>query len=89
MRPDYVDGTVDGSAFAGVNTHFDSSVPLTLGAWSGDGHMYSNSAMHDFRVYDEVLTQQQIRALMIPEPATAFSVALAGAGLAGQRRRRV
>jgi hypothetical protein len=45
--------------------------------------------MHDFRVYDEVLTQQQIRALMIPEPSTAFSLALAGAGLASQRRRRV
>jgi hypothetical protein len=85
----YLDGNLDGTGFSGANTHIDGSVPLTLGAWSGDGHTYSNSAMHDFRAYDEVLTQQQIRGLMIPEPSIAFSMALAGASLAGHRRRRV
>lgn len=85
----YVDGNLDGSAFSGVGTHPDASIPLTLGAWSGDGHTYSGSAMHDFRVYDEVLTQQQVQALMIPEPSIAFTLALAVAGLAGRRHRRI
>ena len=47
-------------------------VPLAIGAWTGDGHGYSTSVIDDFKVFNRVLTQAEILAL-INTPPTAIA----------------
>lgn len=68
----YLDGNLDGSSTNSPAVNSSSSIPLTLGAWTGDGNEYSNSNMDDFRVYNNALTQAQIQAL-IPEADPAWT----------------
>ncbi|HLJ94305.1 MAG TPA: LamG domain-containing protein [Gemmataceae bacterium] len=58
----YLDGSLDGSPSA-VTLNPDTSAPLTIGAWIGDGAGYSNSTIHDLYIFDTVLTQDQINTL--------------------------
>ena len=81
----YIDGNLDGSATGTPAVHSNTAVPLSLGAWIGDGKEYSTSNMDNFRVYDNALTQGQIQAL-IPEPASLSLLGIAGISLLGRRR---
>ncbi|HLJ93052.1 MAG TPA: LamG domain-containing protein [Gemmataceae bacterium] len=58
----YLDGSLDGSPSA-VTLNPDTSAPLTIGAWIGDGAGYSNSTIHDLFIFDTVLTQDQLNTL--------------------------
>ncbi len=81
----YLDGNVDGTGnIAGTITN-KPGVPLGIGAWYGDGNSYPDAEIDDFRVYDDVLTQDEIRAI-IPEPSAGALLSLAL--LAAIRRRR-
>ena len=81
----YIDGErVGGSATTG--TIDARSTELGIGAWIGDGASFSRSALDDLRIYDNVLTQSDIQAL-IPEPAGLGLLALGGLGLFARRRR--
>ena len=59
----YVDGvrTATRGPFAGF--HDGASIPLTIGAWIGDGASYSTSRIDDVAVYDHVLDPAQVFAL--------------------------
>jgi hypothetical protein len=41
----------------------DTTVPLTIGAWTGDGATYSNSTIHDVYLFDSYLMQTDIQNL--------------------------
>jgi hypothetical protein len=85
----YIDGHLDGTGTSNVTVNGDTTTPLALGAWLGGGNSFASGAMSDFQVYDTVLTQAQIQAL-VPEPSSW--VALGGLGAMGlfvlARRRR-
>jgi hypothetical protein len=83
----YLDGNLDGSGTAAGSINVSTAVPLTLGAWAGDGAGYSTSMMDDFRVYDRVLTQSEVQAL-IPEPGSFTLLALGGLAVGVRGRRR-
>jgi hypothetical protein len=59
----YVDGNLDGSGTAVGTLNADMTMPLTIGAWIGDGNGYSNSTIHDVFLFDTVLSQDDIQAL--------------------------
>jgi len=64
----YIDGVLDGSSSINGTISNNAGVPLTIGAWTGDGRGYSTSAIHDFRVFNRVLSQEEIRALINTPP---------------------
>ena len=82
----YIDGDLNATSFATGTITNNGGIPLTIGAWTGDGAGYSTSTINDFRVYDAVLSESQIEAL-IPEPASLGLIGLAGVGLLARRRR--
>jgi hypothetical protein len=60
----YLDGNLDGQGFgplAALQT--DTTMPLTIGAWFGDGATYSNSTIHSVFLFDTVLSQSDIQTL--------------------------
>ena len=69
----YRDGEVDGSSDASGAMRSDLNVPLTIGAWSGDGGGYSTSMIDEVKVFNHVLTQNEIRELMLPPSAISLS----------------
>ncbi len=87
----YVDGKLEASdTTTGTTTdNATGSMPLYLGAWGGDGGAYSTALIDDVRVYDHVLTEGEVKAL-VPEPSTVvLSVfGLLGLAIAGGRRRK-
>ncbi|NIQ97841.1 MAG: hypothetical protein GWN87_29525, partial [Desulfuromonadales bacterium] len=47
----------------------DASVPLTIGAWIGDGGGYSTSTIDDLKIFDTVLGEEEVQALNVaPTP---------------------
>jgi hypothetical protein len=66
----YIDGVLDGSSSAFGTISNTPGIPLTIGAWTGHGHGYSTSVIDDFKVFNSVLTQAEIQAL-INTPPTA------------------
>ena len=87
----YVDGQPQTLAYNGagaslaINTAVSPTTQVRIGA-SGHATNYNiTGSIDDVRMYDEVLTQAQIQALMVPEPSIA---ALSGMALALTWRRR-
>ena len=70
----YLNGNPDGSGSFAFGSKRDD--PILLGGDAGAGKTF-NGAMDDVRFYDNLLTENEIKALAIPEPA------LAAAGLIG------
>jgi hypothetical protein len=68
----YVDGVLDGSSFTVGQISNVPTLPLTIGAWTGDGNGYSTSVIDDFKVFNRVLSQAEITQL-INTPPTAFA----------------
>jgi hypothetical protein len=81
----YADGTLVASGTAGTPVS-GSAIPLTIGAWIGDGNNYSTSSIDGFRIYNTALTAAQVQAL--PEPASFILCGLAAIGLFVAARRR-
>ena len=70
----YVDGiarSTRAGPFAGHRS--DPSIPLTIGAWIGDGASYSTSSIDDVAVWDQALSPGQVAALasQVVTPQTA------------------
>ena len=55
----FVDGLLHRQG-AGSPNHDDAGVPLTIGAWTGDGAGYSTSSIDDVAIWDKPLTADQI-----------------------------
>ena len=59
----YMDGVLDGSSTTAGTSINNSGIPLTIGAWIGDGVSYSTSDIDDVRVYNRVLSPQDVYAI--------------------------
>ncbi|HXI53382.1 MAG TPA: lamin tail domain-containing protein, partial [Candidatus Saccharimonadales bacterium] len=78
----YLDGAVQGRA-VGPALNNNASIPLTIGAWSGDGAGYSTSTIDDVAVWDQPLSAEQVGQLAaqtrtpldftLPETAAYFA----------------
>jgi len=87
----YVDGQPEGpTPNAGTLSSDGGVTVLAIGAWIGDGAGYSTSVIDDVKVFDNVLSEAEIRALdvAIPEPSTMLLFALGLLALLGFGRRR-
>ncbi len=60
----YLDGALEGSA-PGNPMHQNGSVPLSLGAWVGDGAGYATASLDDVAVWDQPLDPDQIAELAV------------------------
>ncbi len=58
----YLDGVLEGSA-PGDPLHTNSGVPLSLGAWIGDGTGYASASLDDVAVWDQPLASDQVAEL--------------------------
>src|SRR5207302_10258747 len=58
----YLDGNLDGQGIAVGTLQTDTTMPLTIGAWIGDGATYSSSTIHDVYLFDTVLSQDDLQA---------------------------
>jgi hypothetical protein len=69
----YLDGNLEDTGYAttganncGVYTlNADTTSPLTIGAWIGDGGTYSTSTIHDVYLFDSYLSQAELQALQM------------------------
>lgn len=87
----YVDGVLSASGVDTRNIHNNPAVPLSIGAWIGDGNTWSGTNVDDFRVYDTVLNADEVVALafpQVPEPGLAGLSGVVAAGALVRRRRR-
>lgn len=58
----YLDGVLEGSA-PGDPLHANGGVPLSLGAWIGDGTGYASASLDDVAVWDQPLAPDQVAEL--------------------------
>lgn len=89
----YLDGVLSATGSATGTIRSDLNVPLTIGAWIGDGASYFKGAIDDVKIYNTVLSASEIGALYAaPEPSTWSVIvgvlALAGAALRRRRNNR-
>jgi hypothetical protein len=87
----YVDGVLSASGVGTRSIHNNPAVPLSIGAWIGDGNTWSGSNVDDFRVYDTVLNADEVVALAFPqapEPGVLGLLGVAVTGALGARRHR-
>jgi len=91
----YVDGGV--AATGNFSQLWDHNIPLRFGVQNVNGDAYSLVQLDEIRVYNEVLDQNAIQALMtapggpvIPEPSTfaIWALGLLGLLLVARRRKR-
>lgn len=83
----YLNGAVDGT-----NPDTRNNIPgddvFGIGRSYGSGEdQYLAGRMDEVRVYDRVLTGNEVAALAVPEPSTGILVTLAGLAFALKRRR--
>ncbi|MSU36344.1 MAG: hypothetical protein EXS36_14855 [Pedosphaera sp.] len=58
----YLNGVAQGSATGGALSN-DATVPLSIGAWAGDGRGFMNGSLDDVAVWDQPLTSALIAQL--------------------------
>ena len=83
----YINGVLD-KALTCVREHFgeyNPGIDIVVGKYN-DKYNKFPGVMEDLRLYDEILTEEQIHALVIPEPATLSLVAMAFVALRLRRR---
>ena len=95
----YVDGILEGETGTTdepINTGIGGTFPrVSIGARRQDANSgvdaplssYLNGILDEVRIYDHALTQEEVRALAIPEPATMLLAALGLLSLFAGRRR--
>ena len=86
----YLNGALVGAAsWNGIDLDGSTDNPATLGMARFQGQRWGdlNGAIDDFRIYNTALTQEQIRQLIVPEPATGLLAAGGLFALAFRRRR--
>ena len=59
----YVDGKMEALEPAAGPLWSDPAIPLTLGAWAGQGNCFATASLDDLAIWDEVLSPEQIGAL--------------------------
>ena len=81
----YLNGNVE---FNKTFTYDPPSAPNTIGNFSNELYDKGNfkGLMKDVRIYDTALTQAEIQAVMVPEPAALGLLALGGLALLRRRR---
>lgn len=83
----YLNGAVDGTNGNTTNNNLGDDV-FGIGRSYGSGEgQYLAGSLDEVRVYDRVLSSNEVTALTIPEPTLGILTAVAGLGL-GLRRRR-
>jgi hypothetical protein len=83
----YLNGAVDGTNGNTTNNNLGDDV-FGIGRSYGSGEgQYLAGSLDEVRVYDRVLSSNEVAALTIPEPTSGILTAVAGLGL-GLRRRR-
>jgi hypothetical protein len=80
-----VDGAVAGTLSSNATAFVDNTADLFMGATAGPTYRYFKGALDDVRFYDEVLSDADIAALAVPEPAT---LCLLGLGALALLRKR-
>ncbi|MDD5055377.1 MAG: ice-binding family protein [Candidatus Peribacteraceae bacterium] len=75
----YVDGVLEGTGNNTGTVTDDASVPLSIGAWLGDGAEFSGTTIDDVRVYNRVLQPSEVAALnggscSVPAPVCGNTV---------------
>ena len=58
----YLDGVVDGAA-TGAGLNNNAGVPLSIGAWAGDGAGFATASLDDVAIWDQALTAAQVAQL--------------------------
>jgi hypothetical protein len=56
----YINGGLSSTATSTSASPNDFTIPLAIGAWIGDGASYSNSYIYNFKVYNRVLTSNEV-----------------------------
>jgi hypothetical protein len=88
----YIDGVLQGVAYNGANgssTAINTIAGTNTVTIGGSTHATTYNflgSIDEVRIYDEALTQEQVQALMVPEPSAAL-LAVAAGGLLARRRR--
>lgn len=59
----YVDGKMEASEPSGNPLASDPAIPLTIGAWVGQGNCFGTASVCEVAIWDEVLSSEQITAL--------------------------
>jgi len=62
----FLDGVVDGNGYTNLVPSSDPTVPLSIGAWYGDGAGQMNGTIADFMTYSRGLSDAEISALADP-----------------------
>ncbi len=58
----YIDGLLDATSGTTGSVNNDSSIPLSIGAWTGDGGGYSKGFIDQVKIYKYIRTASQIKA---------------------------
>ncbi len=69
----FLDGVSQGTAVGPAPLHRNADVPLSIGAWSGDGGGFSTSSIDDVAIFNDLLSAQQVAALA-SQTATPLTV---------------
>ena len=59
----FVDAVSQGTAVGNTPLNSNDAIPLTIGAWAGDGAGFSSSAIDDVAIFDDILSAAQISQL--------------------------
>ncbi|MBL7812770.1 MAG: choice-of-anchor D domain-containing protein [Bacteroidetes bacterium] len=73
----YINGVLDNTGTTTGTINNNSSIPLTIGAWIGDGDCFSTSRMDEVRIWNRILCQAEIVNNMNCEIPTTASGLLA------------
>ena len=87
----FVNGALDASHTVALGPMATPDVPLHIGAyiWDPAGYQkYMDGLMDDVRIYDTALSEEEIAAMFVPEPATIALLGLGGLAVLGGRKRR-
>ncbi|GEM_PF-3322056 len=65
----YIDGALNITS-ANTNTLPNAAVPISIGAWSGDGNTYYNGSIDEVRVYNRSLNATEVNNSYLGNPPT-------------------